>query len=99
MPFLGSCIIPPSHYLSGFNGDYELKGIPTKKNNLVQGSLSVSFTLAEGKAAGQDPLSSFIFSDEDGGRSLPCLVVLDVQIVKAVDLMVSIKRFLRTLLV
>ena len=90
MPFLGSCIIPPSHYLSIFNADYELKEMPNKKNNLVQGSLSVSFALAEGKAAGQDPLSSFIFSDEDDGKSLPYLVLLDVQIIKAVDLMVSI---------
>ena len=91
MAFIGSCVIPPSQYLSLLTADYSLGESPNKKNNLVQGSLTVSFQLAEGEKEGL--LSKpFLFSSKDGlpgSDGLPCIIILEVQIIKAVNLMIA----------
>jgi hypothetical protein len=84
MDFLGSCEIPPSVYFSRKDGDFTLKPIARKKNDLVKGKLQAEFTIVDKVVQKKEHVYSF-----SPLRTLQTIVAVDVHVVKAKGLMVA----------
>jgi hypothetical protein len=82
MDFLGSCEIPPAVYFSRKEGDFTLRPIARKKNDLVKGKLQAEFRIVDKVVQKKEHVYSFTPL-----RTLQTIVTVDIFVMRAKGLM------------